>query len=118
MSLLDDGTEPHWLSSRASSPTGQTALIRQLYVRFAPQAFVRQMAPQERVSISRAAQDTWAVLRALDGGRPRRPGSSAPSPALEPEASSGASDQTAAYGTAPADRVSDRELVPVSPPRS
>ncbi len=34
--------------------------------RFAPQAFLRQMARQERVDISRAAQDTRAVLLALD----------------------------------------------------
>ena len=34
--------------------------------RFAPQAFLLQMARQERVSIARAAQDTRAVLRALD----------------------------------------------------
>ncbi len=34
--------------------------------RFAPQAFLRQIARQERVGISRAAQDTRAVLRALD----------------------------------------------------
>ena len=34
--------------------------------RFAPQAFLRQVARQERVGISRAAQDTRAVLRALD----------------------------------------------------
>jgi len=34
--------------------------------RFAPQAFLQQMALQERVGISRAAQDTRAVLRALD----------------------------------------------------
>ena len=34
--------------------------------RFAPQAFLRQMARQERVDISRATQDTRAVLLALD----------------------------------------------------
>ena len=34
--------------------------------RFAPQAFLRQIARQERVGISRAAQDARAVLRALD----------------------------------------------------
>ena len=34
--------------------------------RFAPQAFLLQMARQERVDISQAAQDTRAVLRALD----------------------------------------------------
>ena len=34
--------------------------------RFAPQAFLRQMARQERVDISQAAQDTRAVLLTLD----------------------------------------------------
>jgi uncharacterized protein (DUF2267 family) len=34
--------------------------------RFAPQAFLRQIARQERVGVSRAAQDMRAVLRALD----------------------------------------------------
>ena len=34
--------------------------------RFAPQAFLQQIARQEQVDISRAAQDTRAVLRALD----------------------------------------------------
>jgi len=34
--------------------------------RFAPQAFLQQMALQERIGISKAAQDTRAVLRALD----------------------------------------------------
>ena len=33
--------------------------------RFAPQAFLRQIARQERVGISQAAQDTRAVLRTL-----------------------------------------------------
>jgi uncharacterized protein (DUF2267 family) len=34
--------------------------------RFAPQAFLRHVARQEQVGISRAAQDTRVVLRALD----------------------------------------------------
>ena len=55
------GCLPRPLRPRASLRSFDSSMCR-----FAPQAFLRQVARQERVGISRAAQDTRAVLRALD----------------------------------------------------
>jgi len=55
------GCLPRPLRRRVSSRLFDSSMCR-----FAPRAFLRQIARQERVGISRAAQDARAVLRALD----------------------------------------------------